>query len=215
MIDFSIILKEFLHTQTSAPASTTLNGAIDADDLALTLTSGAAFDSLDGPIVLKLGTELIVGTLSGNTFTVTGGASHNLRGAFRTTAASHSNGATVSAAVLYDVAATRIYDQRMPKDWANDSPAIVWGVLNPQHEFRIPVWSMDADFYCFPATDNEIEVRAFGRLLCDRLNGITMVDTTSGTIMSASVTDGPNALIEDDTEYKRAQVIAQIKMRSR
>lgn len=215
MIDFGIICKEYLQAAGSAPASTTLNGAITASDLAITLASGAALSAIDGPIIIKIDSELIIGTRSSNTVTVDGDATANLRGAFVTTAASHSSGATVSAATLYDVVSTRVYADKMPKDWANATPTLLFGILNPQHEFRIPAASLDLELYGFTGTDNPAECHALGRLLADRLHGVNMFDTTSGTILSAAIIDGPTLVQEEDTEYKRAMCLARLKLRSR
>lgn len=72
----------------SNSATSTLNGAITAGATSLTITSGTTFPS-SGDFRIVIGTEIILVTVvSGSTWTIT-------RGQEGTTAAAHSNGATV------------------------------------------------------------------------------------------------------------------------
>jgi hypothetical protein len=69
--------------------STTLNGAITSGDLALTVTSATGFPG-GGNFRIRIDNEIILVTaVASNVFTIT-------RGAEGTTAASHSNGATIN-----------------------------------------------------------------------------------------------------------------------
>ena len=93
-------------------AETTLNGAIASDATAITLTSGTNFDDTTGKYAptavgsiyyIKIGDEIISYTsITGNNIT---GATRGVGG---TTAAAHSNGATVELYMLHKVPFTEI-----------------------------------------------------------------------------------------------------------
>ena len=92
-------------------AETTLNGAIASDATAITLTSGTNFDDTSGKFsrdasnvyYIKIGDEIISYTsITGNNIT---GATRGVGG---TTAAAHSNGATVELYMLHKVPFTEI-----------------------------------------------------------------------------------------------------------
>jgi hypothetical protein len=81
--------------EDTSAVTTTLNGAIDASTTTVVLTNAAQFPSTGTSFVL-IGTEMIQYTgISGNTLT---GVTRGTRG---TTAASHSNGATVTNGTNY------------------------------------------------------------------------------------------------------------------
>ncbi len=81
--------------EDTSAVTTTLNGAIDASTTTIVLTNAAQFPSTGTSFVL-IGTEMIQYTgISGNTLT---GVTRGTRG---TTAASHSNGATVTNGTDY------------------------------------------------------------------------------------------------------------------
>ena len=87
-------------TGVSSGVSTTLNGAITATATSLTLTSATNFDT--GSITVKIGNEIITGSLSGTTL------SSLSRGASGSTAAAHSDGATIEFYVINGVPLTEI-----------------------------------------------------------------------------------------------------------
>ena len=87
-------------TGVSSGVSTTLNGAITAAATTLTLTSATNFDT--GSITVKIGNEIITGSLSGTTL------SSLSRGAGGSTAAAHSDGATIEFYVINGVPLTEI-----------------------------------------------------------------------------------------------------------
>ena len=89
-----------LITGVSSGVSTTLNGAITATATSLTLTSATNFDT--GSITVKIGNEIITGSLSGTTL------SSLSRGASGSTAAAHSDGATIEFYVINGVPLTEI-----------------------------------------------------------------------------------------------------------
>ena len=89
-----------LITGVSSGVSTTLNGAITATATSLTLTSATNFDT--GSITVKIGNEIITGSLSGTTL------SSLSRGAGGSTAATHSDGATIEFYVINGVPLTEI-----------------------------------------------------------------------------------------------------------
>ena len=89
-----------LITGVSSGVSTTLNGAITATATSLTLTSATNFDT--GSITVKIGNEIITGSLSGTTL------SSLSRGASGSTAAEHSDGATIEFYVINGVPLTEI-----------------------------------------------------------------------------------------------------------
>ena len=81
--------------EDTSAVTTTLNGAIDASTTTIVLTNAAQFPSTGTSFVL-IGTEMIQYTgISGNTLT---GVTRGTRG---TTAASHSDGATVTNGTDY------------------------------------------------------------------------------------------------------------------
>jgi hypothetical protein len=84
--------------------STTLNGAITNSATTLTLTSASLFPSSaqSGTIHLKIGDEIMTGTISGT------GLSSVTRGADSTTAVAHANGATVELYQINNVPLTEI-----------------------------------------------------------------------------------------------------------
>jgi hypothetical protein len=84
--------------------STTLNGAITSSATSLTLTSVSLFPSsaTSGSIHLKIGDEIVTGTISGTT------VSSLTRGVDSTTAAAAANGATVELYQINDVPLTEI-----------------------------------------------------------------------------------------------------------
>ena len=90
-------------TGASSGVSTTLNGAITATGTSIVLTSATGFVasnlqvSSTDQMFIKIDNEIIRGTLSGTTFT------SNSRGHDSTTAAAHTNGATIE---LYQLAET-------------------------------------------------------------------------------------------------------------
>ena len=90
-------------TGASSGVSTTLNGAITATGTSIVLTSATGFVasnlqvSSTDQMFIKIDNEIIRGTLSGTTFT------SNARGHDSTTAAAHTNGATIE---LYQLAET-------------------------------------------------------------------------------------------------------------
>lgn len=211
MIDATRIIREYLITSVSAAASTTLSAGMDADDTSFTVVSGAAFANLDAPLVLQIDSELMLATRSGNTITVDLGG----RGALGSTAASHSNGATVSLANLYIVAGTRVYADKLPVDFANTSPSVLFrirGGAGPA--VLVPVTELSAEFFCYGGTNNYDDSAALGRLLNDRLHDTTMASTTSGVLMHAHEEVQMQNATEPDTEYPRTFTAYGIGLRS-
>jgi hypothetical protein len=88
----------------SSGITTTLNGAISNSATSLTLASVSLFPSsaTSGSIHLKIGDEIMTGTISGT------GVSSLTRGADSTTAAAHSSGATVELYQINNVPLTEI-----------------------------------------------------------------------------------------------------------
>tara|TARA_A200000159_G_scaffold21006_1_gene17706 strand:+ start:1606 stop:7968 length:6363 start_codon:yes stop_codon:yes gene_type:complete len=88
----------------SSEITTTLNGAISNSATSLTLASVSLFPSsaTSGSIHLKIGDEIMTGTISGT------GVSSLTRGADSTTAAAHSSGATVELYQINNVPLTEI-----------------------------------------------------------------------------------------------------------
>jgi len=88
----------------SSGITTTLNGAITNSATSLTLASVSAFPSsaTSGSIHLKIGDEIMTGTISGT------GVSSLARGQDNTTAAAHSNSATVELYQINNVPLTEI-----------------------------------------------------------------------------------------------------------
>jgi hypothetical protein len=87
-------------TGVSSEVFTTLNGAITDTATSLTLTSATNFDA--GSITVKIGNEIITGSLSGTTL------SSLSRGASGSTAAAHSDGAKLEFYVINGVPLTEI-----------------------------------------------------------------------------------------------------------
>ena len=88
----------------SSGITTTLNGAITASATSLTLTSATNFaaSSLSSRLYLKIGNEILFGTLSGT------GVSSLTRGDDSTTAVAHADGATVEFYQLFKTPLTEI-----------------------------------------------------------------------------------------------------------
>lgn len=193
------ILGEFLRTSVASPATTTLNGAITAATLSITLTSGAAFAGYNPPIVLKIDSEYVIGAVSGNTFTVDLGC----RGALGSTAASHSDGATVSLANLYMVAGSALWPDKLPIDFEN-TVAILYKVRGGGgSSVRVPTSEFSVEFHIYGGGADYDNTEALTRLLHDRLHGALMESTTSGVLMSAHEEVEPQRVTEPDTEWPR------------
>ena len=98
-VDSNVII-----TGANSGISTTLNGAISNSATTLTLTSVSTFPSsaTSGSIHLKIGDEIMTGTIS------SGSLSSLTRGADGTTAAAHANGATVELYQINNVPLTEI-----------------------------------------------------------------------------------------------------------
>lgn len=208
MIDRLRILGEYLRTSVASPATTTLNGAITAATLSITLTSGAAFSGYDLPLVLKIDSEYVIGARSGNTFTVDLGC----RGALGSTAASHSDGATVSLANLYMVAGSALWPDKLPIGF-NCTPAILYSVRGgPGADPLVPASDLSVQFFTYgPTYDDAI---ALDRLLFDRLHGVTTTNTASGCILHAHQEVEPQNATEPDTEWPRVFTAYRIGVRS-
>lgn len=193
------ILGEFLRANVASPATTTLNGAITAATLSITLTNGAAFAGYNPPIVLKIDSEYVIGTVSGNTFTVDLGC----RGALGSAAASHSDGATVSLANLYMVAGSALWPDKLPIDFEN-TVAILYKVRGGGgSSVRVPTSEFSVEFHIYGGGEDYDNTEALTRLLHDRLHDALMQSTASGVLMSAHEELEPQRLTEPDTEYPR------------
>ena len=200
MIDPLRILGEFLRANVASPATTTLNGAINAATLSITLTSGSAFAGYDAPLVLKIDSEYVVGARSGNAFTVDLGA----RGSLASTAASHLDGATVSIANLYMAAGSALWPDKLPIDFANTGPAILYrirGGAGP--DVLVPVFDGSVEFFIYGGSQSYDDADALQRLLHDRLHGATMETTASGVLMHSHEEVAPQRATEPDTEWPR------------
>jgi hypothetical protein len=88
-------------TGVSSGVSTTLNGAITATGTSVTLTSATNFPS-SGTVHIKIDNEIMSGTISGTTI------SSITRGQGSTTAAAHSNSATIELYMINSVPLTEI-----------------------------------------------------------------------------------------------------------
>ena len=88
-------------TGVSSDISTTLNGAITATGTSVTLTSSTNFPS-SGTVHIKIDNEIMSGTISGTTI------SSITRAQGSTTAAAHSNGATIELYMINSVPLTEI-----------------------------------------------------------------------------------------------------------
>ena len=88
-------------TGVSSGVSTTLNGAITATGTSVTLTSATNFPS-SGTVHIKIDNEIMSGTISGTTI------SSITRGQGSTTAAAHSNAATIELYMINSVPLTEI-----------------------------------------------------------------------------------------------------------
>ena len=88
-------------TGVSSGVSTTLNGAITATGTSVTLTSATNFPS-SGTVHIKIDNEIMSGTISGTTI------SSITRGQGSTTAAAHSNPATIELYMINSVPLTEI-----------------------------------------------------------------------------------------------------------
>jgi hypothetical protein len=88
-------------TGVSSGVSTTLNGAITVSGTSVTLTSATNFPS-SGTVHIKIDNEIMSGTISGTTI------SSITRGQGSTTAAAHSNGATIELYMINSVPLTEI-----------------------------------------------------------------------------------------------------------
>ena len=88
-------------TGVSSGVSTTLNGAITASGTSVTLTSATGFPS-SGTVHIKIGNEIMSGAISGTTI------SSITRGQGSTTAAAHSNLATVELYMISSIPLTEI-----------------------------------------------------------------------------------------------------------
>ena len=88
-------------TGVSSGISTTLNGAITASGTSVTLTSNTNFPS-SGTVHIKIDNEIMSGTISGSTI------SSITRGQGSTTAAAHSDGATIELYMINSVPLTEI-----------------------------------------------------------------------------------------------------------
>lgn len=211
MIDALRIVGEFLRTNVAAAASTTLNGAINASTLTVTLTSGAAFAGYDAPLVLKIDSEYLIGARSSNTFTVDLGA----RGSLGSTAATHSNGATVSLANLYLAAGSQIWPDKLPIDFANTTPAVMFRIRGGAgYDPLVPATSVSIEFFCYGGSACYDDADAVARMLHDRFHGAIMQTTTSGTILSAHEEVAPQRATEPDTEWPRVFTAYGVELRS-
>ena len=88
-------------TGVSSGVSTTLNGAITATGTSVTLTSATNFPS-SGTVHIKIDNEIMSGTISGTTI------SSITRAQGSTTAAAHSNGATIELYMINSIPLTEI-----------------------------------------------------------------------------------------------------------
>jgi len=211
MIDSTRILGEFLRTNIAAPASTTLSSGINASTLTIAVTDGAQFAAYDAPLALKIDSEIVLGTRSGNTITVDLGA----RGSLATAAATHSNGATISIANLYAICGSAIWPDKLPTGFNNTAPTILFrirGGAGPDPS--IPVSTYSFEFFCYGGTKNYDDTLTVARALHDRLHGVTTYRSASGTILHAHEEVPIQNVTEIDTEYPRAFTAYGVELRS-
>ena len=212
MIDPTRIVYEYLTTSVSSSAATTLNGAVATTTTrTITLTAGSAFSGYDAPLVLKVGTELMIGAVSTNTFTVDIG----LRGALGTTAALHDDLDDISLANLYMISGSAIYADYLPNGYANAAPAVMFRVRGGEGiDPRVPAVSCSFEFFCYGGSAYYDDSAALCRALNDRLHGTVVESTTSGTILAAHEEVAMQNATEPDTEWPRTFSAYRILLRS-
>lgn len=211
MNDGTRILGEFLRATVAAAATTTLSGALNASALSFTVASGAAFAGYDSPLVLKIDSEYVIGTRSSNTITVDLGC----RGALGSTAATHSDGATVSLANLYIVAGSALWADKLPDDFGNTAPTILYRVRGGAGpDTRVPSTEASYEFFIYGGTRFYDDTEALARLLYDRLHGAIMQTTASGVLMSAHQEVPNQNATEPETEFPRAFTAYAVETRS-
>jgi len=194
MISVAQILAEYLTTSDSSSITGSLDAAVNATTLTWTLGSseGAAFPS--GVTVLLCGSELVHGTISGDTISVLAGG----RGALGTDAAAHAESATVQVATLYDAVGARVRPQP-PRD--NDAPSVWIQSEDEQPVGDSPAITTPVLARCFGGSADPRDAQAVYRLLYDRLHQTFGTSTTSGHIGAATQIGGGDLLKDPDVEW--------------
>ena len=186
MISSLDIIREFLTTSVSAPATSTLSAAITTTTAtSFTVASGTGFRS-EGRFAVKIDSEWILVTRSGTTFTVEAGG----RGIFGTTAATHSNGATVSQGNLYLACGTNIAVKTWPEGFGNTYPLVVIEPEGGDSDNYIERFDGSYTFKCFSGSASHKECEVLGGLLYDRLQKQANQILTTGCLQYAYA-DGP------------------------
>jgi len=138
-----------------------------------------------GEFVVLIGSELISVNRIENLFTL---ASGSQRGAFGSTAATHSAGDTVYQAVLYDVVGSQVWeaddDDTDYDAWENKSAAVIVQAGPETRHPDAPVVDVTFSVRCYSGTARPKDVRAVYRLLDDRVHALN-VTMDSGGIMEA------------------------------
>lgn len=212
MIDPLRIIGEYLRANVASPAGTTLGAAITTvGALSITVVDGSVWATYDAPLALKIDSEYVLGVRSANVVTVDLGA----RGALGSTAATHSNGATISLANLYMLAGSQIWPDKLPLDFANTVPAIMFRIRGGAGaETLLPVWNGSIEVFCYGGSANYDDALALDRALVDRLHNTTMVNTASGCILNAQQEVATQNATEQDTEWPRTFSAYNIGLRS-
>ena len=181
IVDPSQIINEFLVANPGHGVSTTLDGALTAASSSIPVVAGTAFPS-NGPFAVLVDSEVFMVTRSGNTLTLYG-----KRGAFATTAAVHSSGAAIHLAVLYDLTGAQVWEGRLKKGFANDSPAIKYDTISAAPHWNATDKTGSITFVIFPGSSSVNEARTIAGLLETRLHSAVNQSVTNGTLCRAEL----------------------------
>jgi len=191
IVDSSQIINEYLVTNPGHDVSTALDGALTASTSSVPVVDGSSFPE-NGPFAVIVESEVFMATRSGDTLTLYG-----KRGAFATTAATHANGAAIHLAVLYDLTGSQVWEGRLKKGFANDSPAIKYDTISGAPHWNATDRTGSITFVIFPGSSSVNEARTIAGLLETRLHAAVNQSMTNGTLCRAEL-EVSNPLPYDD-----------------
>lgn len=195
------VLRAYL-TSATTPPNSTLAGDITSATSSLNVASGhgSRFHKINstksnGVFAVKIDSEYILVTRSGDAMTVQAGG----RGAFNTTAAAHTSGATVTQVDLYTLVPSDIAVDRWNEDFAFTSPSLVLESEGATDSFEyFDGGGYSVSIRCFPGRESDMDARVMARLVAEKLDGAANKSTDYGTLLIATRTGGPLVTVTDE-----------------
>jgi len=204
------IIGEWLRTVVTPTTLGTLNADITASATSVVLAAGYTGTLPAGVWAVKIGSEVLHATQTGDTLTVETGT----RGSHGTTAAAHLAGASVTQANFASVVGNNVWERGFPQGFI-DSPvaATLYHIVGGQPKqlysagvgVRSSVRKPRVLLRCYGGPDSEgnytdVATDMVYKLLAARLEAAPMEAVASGVVMSV-VEDGEGQILTDpDTQ---------------